>query len=104
MGLEMIFDDVEESAGPRFRATLHDLGRCNVVAGETLRILVGHQLFLKRVRQEDEPLVEFRSFRRSKLGSESGIGMLIDKMKHDRRSFRNNKRTILKDWNATIRI
>src|SRR3978361_206262 len=24
-GLEMIFDDVEESAGPRFRATLHDL-------------------------------------------------------------------------------
>src|SRR5258708_14229333 len=65
VSLEMLFDDIEESTGPPFRAALDDARRRRIVASQTLRILPSHQLFLERVRQEGQPLIKLCALRRS---------------------------------------
>ena len=101
---EMIFDNVEKPVGARFGTVPDDVGRRGVVAGQTIRILPDHQFLLQRIRQKDQPLVELCALRRSGPRGESRVGMLIDEMEHDGRSFGNDQVTVDQGGDASIRI
>src|ERR1700692_167165 len=60
VGLEMIFDDIEESGGAGFGPS-YDHHCRGVIASQAARILPCHQLFLQRVRQKNEPLIKLRA-------------------------------------------
>ncbi len=69
-----------------------------------VRILPDHQLFLERVRQEGQPLIEFCALWRSDLRRQPGAGMLIDKMKHNGSGLRQDQAVIDQGRDTPVRI
>src|SRR3979411_265330 len=100
----MNFDDIEERAGAHFCAALDRFRRCCVLTDQTLRILPDHQLFLERVRQEGQPLIELCALWRSDLRRKPGAAMLIDKMKHDGSGLRQDQTVIYQSRDTPVRI